>query len=81
MQTVDASQPKAIRMAESPVLEDGSGKEEINEMDILAILNLFNGLDVLLCIALVLLGLWFIVWRRRKQEKYNTPAPKSYSIQ
>uniref|UniRef100_A0A348G635 NADPH--cytochrome P450 reductase n=1 Tax=Odontomachus monticola TaxID=613454 RepID=A0A348G635_ODOMO len=72
--TVDASQPKAIRMAGSPILEDESGLEEVNESS-------FSTLDLLLLGALLVGAIWYLLWRRSKREDDNTPAPKSYSIQ
>ena len=69
---VGASQPKAIRMAGSPVLDNEERTEVLEE-------PLFSTLDIILLSALLLAALWWLM-RRNKQEEY-TPVTKSYSIQ
>ena len=71
-QTVDASQPKAVRMAGSPVLEDDNSAEVVDEPFI-------STLDIVLLAVLILAGLWWLL-KRNKQDEY-TPSTKSYSIQ
>lgn len=68
--TVDASQPKAVRMAGSPVLEE-TGPETSDE-------SFFGLVDILLLSGLCVAAIWYIL-RRNKQEP--TPTTKSYSIQ
>ncbi|XP_011134999.1 NADPH--cytochrome P450 reductase isoform X1 [Harpegnathos saltator] len=75
--TVDASQPKAIRMAGSPVLENESGLEEDDQ----SILSMLSSLDFLLLGLLIAVAAWYSIWRRSRQEDHNIPGPKSYSIQ
>ncbi|XP_015598427.1 NADPH--cytochrome P450 reductase isoform X1 [Cephus cinctus] len=68
----DASQPKAVRMSGSPVLDEQESVEVFDEA-------LFSTLDIVLLGALLLAAGWWLL-RRNKQE--NLPAPtKSYSIQ
>lgn len=72
-QTVNLTtlQPKAIKMAGSPVLNEN--KTEILDEP------LFSTLDIILLSALLLAALWWLM-RRNKQEEY-IPVTKSYSIQ
>ncbi|CAL7941894.1 unnamed protein product [Xylocopa violacea] len=70
--TAGASQPKAIRMASPPVLENEDRTEVLDE-------PLFSTLDIILLSALLLTALWWLM-RRNKHEEY-TPITKSYSIQ
>lgn len=71
-QIVDASQPKAIRMAGPPVLEGTDNAEIINE-------PFFSTYDIALIIVLILTGMWWLM-RRNKEDEYTT-STKSYSIQ
>lgn len=68
--SVDASQPKAIRMPGSS--ESESGPEALDE-------PLFSVLDIVLVVSLFLAAAWWLL-KRRKQDDL-TPATKSYSIQ
>lgn len=70
--TASASQPKAVRMAGSPVLENEDEVEFLDE-------PLFSVLDIVLLSALLLAAIWWLM-RRNKQDDY-TAATKSYSIQ
>lgn len=73
LQTADASQPKAVRMAGSPLLEDGSDSELLDKSSI-------SFLDALMAIVIVWGTVWlFRRWRQRGED--SVPAPKSYSIQ
>lgn len=72
LQTADASQPQAVRMAGSPALENEERMDIPNE-------PLFSTLDIVLLSTLLLAALWWLM-RRNKQEEY-TPVTKSYSIQ
>ncbi|KAL2751030.1 NADPH--cytochrome P450 reductase isoform X2 [Vespula maculifrons] len=68
----DASQPKAVRMGGSPVIENENKMETVDESS-------YSTLDILLLGTLLLAAIWWLM-RRNKQEDY-TPAVKSYSIQ
>ncbi|XP_018364415.1 PREDICTED: NADPH--cytochrome P450 reductase [Trachymyrmex cornetzi] len=68
--TVDASQPKAIRMAGSA--ESESGPEAHDE-------SFFGILDIALVVGLFLAAAWWLLKRRKREEL--TPTTKSYSIQ
>lgn len=71
-QIADASQPKAVRMGGSPVIENENKMETVDESS-------YSTLDILLLGTLLLAAIWWLM-RRNKQEDY-TPAVKSYSIQ
>lgn len=68
----DASQPKAVRMGGSPIIENENKMETVDESS-------YSTLDILLLGTLLLAAMWWLM-RRNKQEDY-TPAVKSYSIQ
>ncbi|XP_043473063.1 NADPH--cytochrome P450 reductase isoform X1 [Leptopilina heterotoma] len=70
--SVDASQPKAIRMAGPPILEETDSTNIASE-------PFLSTYDIALLVILVLTGLWWLM-RRNKQDEY-TPSTKSYSIQ
>nr|NP_001351901.1 NADPH--cytochrome P450 reductase 2 [Orussus abietinus] len=70
--TADATQPKAIRMAGSSVLEEADGAEVFEE-------PFFSTLDIVLLGALLLAALWWLM-RRNKQDDFP-PSTKSYTIQ
>ncbi|XP_014483001.1 PREDICTED: NADPH--cytochrome P450 reductase isoform X2 [Dinoponera quadriceps] len=61
-------------MAGSPVLDNKSGLEEVDESS-------FSVLDFLLLGALLVGAIWYLIWRRSKRDDCDTSAPKSYSIQ
>ncbi|XP_033224319.1 NADPH--cytochrome P450 reductase isoform X5 [Belonocnema kinseyi] len=69
---MDALQPKAVRMAGSPVLEDTDNTEILDE-------SFLSTLDIALLAVLILTGLWWLM-KRNKQDEY-APSTKSYSIQ
>lgn len=69
LQTADASQPKAIRMAGSS--ESESGPEALDE-------PFFSVLDIVLVVSLFLAAAWWLLKRRKEEE---APSSKSYSIQ
>ncbi|XP_029659930.1 NADPH--cytochrome P450 reductase isoform X1 [Formica exsecta] len=70
--TVDASHPKAIRMAGSPKLENETKPETGDE-------PFFSVLDILLLGSLLVVTIWYILRKTRREEP--APSPKSYSIQ
>ncbi|RLU18700.1 hypothetical protein DMN91_009057 [Ooceraea biroi] len=69
--TADASQPKAVRMAESPVLGGEEGTEISDE-------SFFTYLDILLFVGLFMAAIWYL---RRSRREEPIPTTKSYSIQ
>jgi len=69
---VDASQPKAVRMAGSPLLENDDGTEVSDE-------SFFSVLDILLLGGLFVAAIWYLVKRSKREE--SIPTTKSYSIQ
>jgi hypothetical protein len=69
---VDASQPKAVRMAGSPLLENDDGTEVSDE-------SFFSILDILLLGGLFVAAIWYLVKRSKREE--SIPTTKSYSIQ
>ncbi|XP_034946234.1 NADPH--cytochrome P450 reductase isoform X1 [Chelonus insularis] len=71
--TAEASQPKAVRMTNPPVL-DGEEKPELAES-----FTSVSSLDVLLLCGLLVFALWYLI--RKNQRTENVPAAKSYSIQ
>lgn len=71
LQTADASQPKAIRMAGSS--ENESCPAAYDEP------AFFSILDIALIVCLFLGAAWWLL-RKKKQEDL-TPATKSYTIQ
>lgn len=66
-----ATQPKAVRMAESPVLPETSDGDVVEPM--------FSTLDLILLGVLLAAAVWWLM-RRNKQEEY-TSVTKSYTIQ
>ncbi|KAH0951974.1 hypothetical protein HN011_004798 [Eciton burchellii] len=70
--SVDASQPKAVRMAGSPLLENDDGTEVSDE-------SFFSILDILLLGGLFVAAIWYLVKRSKREE--SIPTTKSYSIQ
>lgn len=61
-------------MAESPVLENESGKEEVDE-------SFFSVIDILLLGGLLAFAIFYLWRKTRSQENQEASAPKSYSIQ
>ncbi|XP_066601720.1 NADPH--cytochrome P450 reductase [Prorops nasuta] len=70
--TADATQPEAVIMANSPVIEDESMTRTFDE-------PLFSTLDIVLLATLFLAALWWLL-RRNKQEDFTSNS-KSYVIQ
>ncbi|KAI4503415.1 hypothetical protein M0802_001637 [Mischocyttarus mexicanus] len=68
----DASQPKAVRMAGSSVLENENRTDTLDDTS-------YTILDILLLVIILLAGLWWLI-RRNKPEEFSPPT-KSYSIQ